>query len=363
MGKEKHLFFCKFLNCFTLKMTVLRYCSKLSDKTVLVPRWTEEEICRDAVNPDWLDKINAAMELYPPSKKLYRVHLLLPLSSPLREEIVGPALPSKLYAKRAVALEACKKLHQLGELDNVHLLPITQVDQLEDEPIDEEANCTDSSLGTSKRKQIYRKEIAKAFSDCLPQAGQDCYIYQLNFKLINSARDETTTCYLSDAGNKFAILTSNCLPTICPIPLVTRAGEMTVEVVGVDSVVLNFEQLEKLKRFHQHLVEDVMLLFKTREDFDFENPTLGLLIVPVKQEDSSVDFELVNRILASPPINWDARERKFYWDPARYVDAVITPWYTDPEERTIYYVDAVTGMTPLDTFPNEKFSNYASYVS
>jgi len=141
-------------------MTVLRYCSGLSDKTVLVPRWTEEEICHDAVNPDWLDKINAEMGLYSPFEKLYRVHLLLPLNSPLREEIVGPALPSKRSAKRAVALEACKELHQLGELDSVHLLPITQVYQLEDEPVNKDANCTDTSLGNSKRKQRYVKKMA-----------------------------------------------------------------------------------------------------------------------------------------------------------------------------------------------------------
>ena len=116
------------------------------------------------------------------------------------------------------------------------------MDQLEDEPVNVDANCTDSSLGSSKRKQCYVKEMAKAFFDCLPGAGQVCYVYQLNFKLISSCSDETTTCYLNDAGNKFAILTSNCLPTVFPIPLVTRAGEMTVEVVGVDSVILNSDQ-------------------------------------------------------------------------------------------------------------------------
>ena len=353
----------KFLNCSTIMMTVLRYCSELSGKTELVPRWTEEEICCDAVNPDWMDKITAEMEQNSPLEKLYRAHLLLPHNSPLREEMIGPALPSKLFAKRAVALEACKKLHLLGELDNVHLLPITQVDQLEDEPVDEDTNCTDSSLGTSKRKQCYLKEIAKAFFNCLPRAGQVCYVYQLNFKLISSCSDETTTCYLNDAGNKIAILTSNRLPTVCPIPLVTRAGEITVEVVGVHSVILNSDQLEKLKRFHQYLVEDVMFVFKTRQNVDCENPTLGLLIVPVKKGDSSVDFDLVNRITATPPVNCDAREREFHWDPARYDDAVVTPWYTDPGEKTIYYVDAVTRMTILDTSPNKKFSNYASYVS
>ena len=152
-GKENLFFLRKLMNCFTIKMTVLRYCSELSGKTELVPRWTEEEICCDAVNPDWMDKITAEMEQNSPLEKLYRAHLLLPHNSPLREEMIGPALPSKLFAKRAVALEACKKLHQLGELDNVHLLPITQVDQLEDEPVDEDA--TQLTRVTLKIHRIY----------------------------------------------------------------------------------------------------------------------------------------------------------------------------------------------------------------
>ena len=61
---------------------------------------------------------------------------------------------------------------------------------------------------------------------------------------------------------------------VCPFPLVTRA----LEVVGGDSVIPNSDQLEKLKRFHQYLVEDVLLLLKTRGDFEY--PDLGLLIVP-----------------------------------------------------------------------------------
>ncbi|GKV00034.1 hypothetical protein SLEP1_g12795 [Rubroshorea leprosula] len=52
---------------------------------------------------------------------LYECRLTLPANSAF-QEIVGPASKTSLLAKQLVCLEACKKLHQLGALDN-HLLP------------------------------------------------------------------------------------------------------------------------------------------------------------------------------------------------------------------------------------------------
>ena len=292
---------------------------------------------------------------------------MLPLNSPLRDEMVGPLLPSKRSAKRAVALDACQKLHKLQELDDVHLLPVTQVDQIEDDLVDEEGDGTGARSGTSKMKQCYPKSLAKALVNCFPQPGEICFVYVLNFEIINCCNDDKKFYYPNGIENQMAILSSNCMPKVCAFPLVTRAGEMDVRVDGVDSIILSAEQLAKLKKFHRFLIEDVILLFKTREDFDFENPALGLLIVPLKKNDLSIDFDLVDRITTTPPIDWDARpdqkECPFHYDPARYVDAVLTPWYTSPNQRTTYYVDAVTRMTPLSAFPDGKYSNYANYVS
>lgn len=40
------------------------------------------------------------------------------------QSIVGPASRNKTLAKQLVCLEACRKLHQMGALDD-HLLPCT----------------------------------------------------------------------------------------------------------------------------------------------------------------------------------------------------------------------------------------------
>uniref|UniRef100_UPI003AFB824B AncD1D2 n=1 Tax=synthetic construct TaxID=32630 RepID=UPI003AFB824B len=84
-----------------------RYCSKLpSDRfTTLTPKFTYIEQNNEEEN------------------KMFRCTLRLPINSPLREPITGQPMPSKKLAKRSAALEACKKLHEMGELDD-HLLPV-----------------------------------------------------------------------------------------------------------------------------------------------------------------------------------------------------------------------------------------------
>lgn len=58
----------------------------------------------------------------------YQCTLTLPPNAAF-QRIVGPLCSTSNLAKQLVSLDACKKLHQLGEL-NDHLLPLTG------EPID-----------------------------------------------------------------------------------------------------------------------------------------------------------------------------------------------------------------------------------
>lgn len=55
---------------------------------------------------------------------LYQCTLTLPPNAAFRS-IVGPSSSTCNLAKQLVSLEACKKLHQLGEL-NDHLVPLTE---------------------------------------------------------------------------------------------------------------------------------------------------------------------------------------------------------------------------------------------
>jgi endoribonuclease Dicer len=75
----------------------------------------------------------------------------------------GQEMPSKKLAKRAAALETCKRLHQLGELDE-HLLPLQHKDPNETcselFPLyKEETEGGIPQRGSSKRKERYNKEV------------------------------------------------------------------------------------------------------------------------------------------------------------------------------------------------------------
>jgi endoribonuclease Dicer len=77
--------------------------------------------------------------------------------------VQGPDMKSKKMAKRAAALEMCKRLHQLGEL-NEHLLPVEHENPIEAcaelFPLyreDTEDNVPQP--GSTKRKQQYDKEV------------------------------------------------------------------------------------------------------------------------------------------------------------------------------------------------------------
>lgn len=47
----------------------------------------------------------------------------LPINSPCKELIVGPVMPSVELSKRATALEVCKLLHKMKEIDD-YMMPI-----------------------------------------------------------------------------------------------------------------------------------------------------------------------------------------------------------------------------------------------
>jgi endoribonuclease Dicer len=79
-------------------------------------------------------------------------------------------MSSKKMAKRAAALETCKRLHELGEL-NEHLLPVEHEDPIEAcaelFPLYmEETEDNVPQRGSSKRKEQYGKEVCLQF--CSP---------------------------------------------------------------------------------------------------------------------------------------------------------------------------------------------------
>ena len=75
----------------------------------------------------------------------------------------GEPMLSKNQAKMAAALEACKRLHEIGELDDDLLPKRTLSDEesdLEEEEAAAESDGKAPKAGTKKRRRRYRRKVS-----------------------------------------------------------------------------------------------------------------------------------------------------------------------------------------------------------
>ncbi|KAK4037186.1 hypothetical protein OUZ56_029226 [Daphnia magna] len=261
---------------------------------------------------------------------LYQCRLILPLNSPLREEIIADVMPTKRLAKRAVALKACIMLHKLKELDDVHLFPIPRLIPEEEEeelPIEDDASVPQHHGNVT----ICKRRFPACFSNCRPIPRQP------NFPCL----DVNKLFLPFVVETKLAILTSQVIPAICPLPLITRAGEFQVNLCGVDSIILDDSQLEKLEKFHQFIFQDVIFLWKRQLDFDLQASDLQYLIVPLQSATEKLDFVLVEKMINAPTVEWEKRPpftgSKFSFEPKELASTKKEiPMHHVPELCNIY---------------------------
>ncbi|KAM3955211.1 LOW QUALITY PROTEIN: endoribonuclease Dcr-1 [Aphomia sociella] len=140
-----------------------RYCAKLPSDTFtrLAPQW-------------WIEEVQLPVQGSVETKKAYICTLRLPLNCPVKYNIVGHPMPTRVLARRMVALQACRILHKSGELDN-QLMPIgkenfkaTELESTVGCPGDNSDQNDAARPGTTKRRQYYYKRTAWAFTDCQP---------------------------------------------------------------------------------------------------------------------------------------------------------------------------------------------------
>ncbi|GAB2250760.1 hypothetical protein Droror1_Dr00017010 [Drosera rotundifolia] len=114
-----------------------------------------------------------------PNAGSYECKLTLPPSAAFLT-IMGPLSRSTHLAKQLVSLEACKKLHQMGALDD-HLLPCVE----KDEEIKSKAkdNLSAAGTGTTKRKELHGTVQVSAFSGTWTDSphGASFHAYRIDF--------------------------------------------------------------------------------------------------------------------------------------------------------------------------------------
>ncbi|CAH2065033.1 unnamed protein product, partial [Iphiclides podalirius] len=312
-----------------------RYCGKLPSDTFtrLAPQWWMEEV----ELPDRHGNMRQA----------YICTLRLPLNCPVKYNIVGHPMPTRVLARRMVALQACRILHKSGELDN-QLMPIGK-ENFKAAELDtvggvggsggvgggiDAGDAGDSARpGTTKRRQYYYKRTAWAFTDCQPvvDATDADLEAPLSLRLWEESRRDLTPgtkrntlyaiesrlwCALPEryntrgrrlhapqhASQAIGILMARHRPDklqIPAFPVYTRSGEVrvSVELAAEADTRLSPRRARLVRRFMRFVFADVLRVrrrgMKLQSDGSAHNNYYVVPTIKVVKEDgtSKVDVD------------------------------------------------------------------------
>ena len=345
----------------------------------------------------------------------------LPINSQLKSTVCGTVpMPSKSLARQAAALEVCKRLHALGELDDamvptgkellIKLNPVVVID---------ESESKERLLGTTKRRQYYYKQVAPSLQGILPVNKEnksdiskrqeekeqklendgggiqsrptDCYyfrLYSISLKLICPIPADQNTrgrkVYPPEESEQsFGFLVQDEIPPVCPFPIYTRSGEVLVELELLeDGLALSADQLDCIVAFHKYTFSDVLRLHKYPMQFHPEECESSILVLPLTRLEPSsadgdevstrkkvVDWDFLQRIrgkagvkLSRAEIEEGREEEGFVFDEKLYEDAVIMPWYRNQDQPQYFYVAEICRhLSPKSDFPGQGFESFQKY--
>ncbi|RWS31367.1 endoribonuclease Dicer-like protein [Leptotrombidium deliense] len=345
---------------------VNRYCLKLpSDSfTKLAPHCVIEEI----------------------NGGFFQCSIRLPINSPIRDVIYGQPMPNKKLAKKAAALEVCKRLHKEHELDD-NLLPVGKeaIKDIADLGLDDFDDDNERGIkgqarpGTTKRRQYYTKRIASALTGPTPPADVECRLYVFNMKLTCPIPDEQNTrgrkiTDPADTPRCLGLITNNPVPRIPSFPVFTRSGEVlvTLEETSHKST-FSTEELTRLRSFHHFLFHNVLRLDKDLVQFDSDSANCSFFVVPVlfnsnvenDEGTSVIDWNFVSKVEEYEKYDEnelsEEQRQKFTFDKTLYEDAVVKPWYRRNKVQFYFYVAEITNLTPLSPFPDAGHESFEEY--
>ncbi|CAH4033082.1 unnamed protein product [Pieris brassicae] len=390
-----------------------RYCGKLPSDTFtrLAPQWWMEEV-----------RIPAGNEM----KTAYICTLRMPLNCPVKYNIVGHPMPTRVLARRMVALQACRILHKSGELDD-QLMPIGKENFKAaemDSNLNQEMDNNDSARpGTTKRRQYYFKRTAWAFTDCqpiidtndadieanpipkirpiLPAGTKRNMLYAIVSNLWCALPERYNTrgrkLHLPQhADQAIGILVARCEPTklqIPAFPVYTRSGEVRISVEpALDADVrLSPRRARLVRRFMRFVFSDVLRVRRRGMKLQTEGSTQNnYYIVPTvkrtTETGTAVDIdwaflELIFKHTEGKKIQeqensalWEKKEKGqienpllrpgdvFEFDPEKYNEAVVTPWYRNQDQPQFFLVAEICWhLTPDSAFPSDQHATFRSY--
>ncbi|KRT79896.1 helicase [Oryctes borbonicus] len=314
----------------------------------------------------------------------YVCTLRLPINSPVKQTVSSPLLPNVLLAKRVTAFFTCQLLHRAGELDD-NLQPVGKENfkaSEEDwnhfplEPADEELTKenVEQRPGTTKRRQYYYKRIAEALLDCHPKPDEPTYFYRIVMTLTCPLPEEQNTRGRKiyppeDSPQGFGILTCKPIPRICPFPIFTRSGEVSVDLELCSSdEILTADNIYKISEFVNYTFTSVLRLQRYLMVFKPDVADSSYLITPTYTDPNGtrIDWDFINLIYESrhvlPQSISDEDRIGYKFEPSHYRDAVVMPWYRNRDQPQYFYVAEIcTNLNPKSSFPGSEYSTFEEY--
>lgn len=345
------------LTCVSAISLLNRYCSVLpTDQfTVITPMWIQEHVMVKGV-------------------KHSQISILMPIASPVKEEIKGMCLSNVKSAKRSAALNACIKLYEAGELDS-GLLPVryTCVDFDVSEVKDIFPSWRDNDTGRDGEdvpKPGTKKRIRKhpiefpSYLDSVPNSNTYyLHIIKLNPAFVEPKDSRERSLYkLIQRKEGFGFLTQKPLPQLCNFPMFMTVGEVSTCIeVNHAVITLNSELFELVKHFHYFLFDQVLGIAK--RFVVFEGKVNCMYVVPIKYSNGyDIDWNVMTTHTSIQPVQPTSYEERISVEVTseNYKDCVVTPWYRTLPDRYIVsgVLEHMTINSTLDSNSCISFNDY-----
>ncbi|XP_054779849.1 endoribonuclease Dicer homolog 3b-like [Prosopis cineraria] len=172
----------------------------------------------------------------------YQCKLSLPPNAPF-QTLIGPASSNSQLSKQLVCLEACKKLHQIGAL-NDHLLPFSE------EPLDSNTcfnwKKSPAGEGTTKLKELHGTACIRALSGTWIANPNGANFHAYKFDFTCDIIEEIYSGFVLLMESKLDDDVGNCEADLY---LISKTVKSRVSAWG--NVYLDAEQMFKAKGFQE----------------------------------------------------------------------------------------------------------------
>lgn len=232
---------------------------------------------------------------------LYTCKLTLPPNASF-QTLIGPVAGSSRASKQLVCLDACKKLHQMGAL-NDRLLPFNQVSPQKDSTLKSKAvaSVATSGAGTTKRKELHGSVSIHMLSGTWGDKPDDAIFHAYKMDFSCNIAEQKYSSFVLLLESKLADDVGNI-----EVDLYLLSKFVKASVSSCSQMHLDAQQVEKAKCFQEFIFNGLFgkLFIKSSGERKFLlqteeslwDPSHMYLLLPLESEDISTERPL--------KINW-----------------------------------------------------------